>query len=62
VKRAIDNTLGRWWNTAPPHMHERLLLHTIDSDSPALSAVLDELDVPTGPLHATVTARLRIAS
>ena len=62
LKRAIDNTLGHCWDNAPPHMHERLLLHTIDSDSPALSAVLDELDVPIGPLHAAVTARLRIAS
>jgi ATP-dependent Clp protease ATP-binding subunit ClpA len=62
LKRAIDNALGHCWDTAPPQLHERLLLHTLDSDSPAVSAVLRELAAPIGPLRAAVTARLRIAS
>jgi hypothetical protein len=62
LKRAIDGALGRCWDTAPPQLHDRLLLHTLDSDSPGLSALLQELAVPIGPLRAAVTARLRIAS
>lgn len=62
LKRAIDNALGHCWDNTPPQLHERLLLHTLDSDSHALSAVLDELDTPIGPVRAAVTARLRIAS
>ena len=62
LKRAIDNALGHCWDNTPPQLHERLLLHTLDSDSHALSAILDELDTPIGPVRAAVTARLRIAS
>jgi hypothetical protein len=62
LKHAIDNALGHCWDTAPPQLHERLLLQTLDSGSPAVSAVLRELAAPVGPLRAAVTARLRIAS
>ena len=62
LKRAIDNALVHCWDNTPPQLHERLLLHTLDSDSHALSAVLDELDTPIGSVRAAVTARLRIAS
>jgi hypothetical protein len=43
-------------------VHQRLLLRTLDSDSPALKAVLDELDTPIGPIRAAVAAGLRLAS
>jgi hypothetical protein len=63
LKRAIDNALGHCWDNAPPpQLYERLLLQTLDSDSPAVMAVLDELDSPIGPIRAAVTARLRLAS
>ena len=62
LKRVIDNALGHRWDNAPPQLSERLLLHALDSDSHALSAVFDELDAPVGPLRAAVTRRLRIAS
>ena len=62
LKRVIDDALGHCWDNAPPQLPERLLLHALDSDSHALSAVLDELEAPVGPLRAAVTARLRIAS
>ena len=62
LKQTVDNALGHCWDTAPPHMHQHLLLHSLDSDSPALRAALRELAAPTVPLHAAVTARLRIAS
>jgi hypothetical protein len=62
LKRAIDGALGRCWDTAPPQLHERLLLHTLDSDSPAINATLQELSVPIGPLRAAVAAQLRVAS
>jgi hypothetical protein len=43
-------------------VHEHLLLATLDSDSPAMTAVLDELDAPTRALRAAVTAQLQVAS
>jgi hypothetical protein len=46
----------------PPRLHERLLLSALDADSPALAAVLAELDVSLAQLRAAVTARLQIAS
>ena len=62
LRHAIDNALGRCWDTAPPQVHQRLLLRTLDSDSDALKAVLDELDTPIGPIRAAVAAGLRLAS
>ena len=62
LKQTVDNALGHCWDTAPPHMHQRLLLRTLDSDSDALKAVLDELDTPIGPIRAAVAAGLRLAS
>jgi Clp amino terminal domain, pathogenicity island component len=62
LKRAIDHTLGRCWDTAPPLMHEHLLLNTLDSDSHALAAVLDELGASAARLRDAVTAQLKIAS
>ena len=62
LKRTVDNALGRCWDTAPPQLYERLLLHSLDSDSDALKAVLSELDASVAQLRAAVTARLRIAS
>jgi hypothetical protein len=62
LKRAVDNALGHCWDNAPPQIHERLLLHSLDSDSDALQAVLSELNTSVRQLRAAVTARLRIAS
>jgi hypothetical protein len=62
LKRAIDHTLGHCWDTAPPQMHEHLLLSILDSDSRAAAAVFDELGTPAAPLRAAVTAQLKIAS
>ena len=62
LKQTVDNALGHCWDNAPPHVHQRLLLRTLDSDSDALKAVLDELDTPIGPIRAAVAAGLRIAS
>jgi ATP-dependent Clp protease ATP-binding subunit ClpA len=62
LKHVIDNALGQCWDTAPPQIHERLLLHTLDSDSDALKAVLSELNPSVRQLRAAATARLRIAS
>lgn len=62
LKHAIDKALGHCWDNAPPHMHERLLLATLDSDSPAVTALLDELDTPIEPIRAAVAAGLRLAS
>jgi hypothetical protein len=62
LKRAVDNALGHCWDNAPPQIHERLLLHSLDSDSDALKAVLSELNTSIGQLRAAVAARLRLAS
>jgi hypothetical protein len=62
LKHAIDKALGHCWDNAPPQMHERLLLATLDSDSPAVAALLDELDTPIEPIRAAVAAGLRLAS
>jgi hypothetical protein len=62
LKRVIDNALAHCWDNAPPQLHERLLLHVLDSGSDAVRAVLDELDTPLGALRAAVAARVRIAS
>ena len=62
LKRVVDEALGHCWDNTPPRLHERLLLHALGSDSHALSAVLDELDAPVGPLRTALTAGLSIAS
>jgi hypothetical protein len=62
LKRAVDHALGHCWDTAPPQMHEHLLLSALDSDSSAVAAVFDELGVSVSPLRGAVTARLQIAS
>ena len=62
LKRVIDHALGRCWDNTPPQLTERLLRHALDSDSHALTAVLDELQTPIAPLRAAITERLPIAS
>jgi hypothetical protein len=62
LKSVIHDALGRCWDTSPPQLPERLLLHTLDVASQAVGYVLDELQTPIEPLRATLTARLRIAS
>lgn len=62
LKRVIDHALGHCWDTAPPQLPERLLLHALDSDSKGLRGVLDELDTAAGALRAAVNERLCIAS
>ena len=62
LKRAVDNALGHCWDSAPPQMHEHLLLSALDSDSPALTAVLDELDASVSALRTAVAAQLQLAS
>ena len=62
LKRAIDHALGHCWDTAPPQMHEHLLLSALESDSSAVAAVFDELGVSVSPLRGAVTAQLQIAS
>lgn len=62
LKRAVDTALGGCWEIAPLHLHERLLLGALDSDSPAVAAVLGRLGASVPGLRDAVTARLRIAS
>jgi ATP-dependent Clp protease ATP-binding subunit ClpA len=62
LKRVIDDALGHCWDNAPPQLPERLLRHTLESDSHALSAVLGELETPVARLRAAVTNRLQMAS
>ena len=62
LKKAISNAVGACWDTAPPQLHERLLLGALDTNSPGLSAVLAELGVPAHTLHDSATATLRVAS
>ena len=62
LKRVVDAAVGRCWADAPPHLAERLLLHSLDSDSPAIGEVLEELGAPTQVLRATLSAELTIAS
>jgi hypothetical protein len=62
LKKAVSHALGVCWDAAPPQLDERLLLGALDSDSPALTAVLTELDVSAAQLRADVDARLRLAS
>jgi ATP-dependent Clp protease ATP-binding subunit ClpA len=62
LKRVIDQGLGRCWDKTTPQLCERLLLHALDSESRALTAVLDQLAAPIGPLRSALTEQLRIAS
>lgn len=62
LKSILDDALGHCWDNAPPQLPERLLLHTLDSDSDAVSRVLDELAAPVAPLRAALRNRLRRAS
>lgn len=62
LKKAVSTALGTCWDAAPPQLNERLLLAALDSDSPALTAVLTELHVAAAQLRADVDARLRLAS
>ena len=61
LKRAIGNALGDCWDTAPPAMHERLLLGALDTHSEGLAAVLNELGTPAPALRAAVTTALKLA-
>lgn len=63
LKNAISSALGNCWdNIAPAQLHERLLLGALDTNSPGLTAVLDELHLPAHTLRTQTTANLRIAS
>ena len=62
LKRVVDKTLGRCWDTSPPHLHERLLLNSLDSDGRGTSTVLEQLGVPIGSLRTAVATRLQRAS
>ena len=54
LKRAVSSALGQCWDNAPPHLHARLLLAALDTDSPGLVAVLEELTLDATALrHAT---------
>ncbi|WP_158230471.1 Clp protease N-terminal domain-containing protein [Pseudofrankia asymbiotica] len=60
-KQTIDRVVGRCWDSAPHHFHERLLRSALDVSSGGLSALLDELDVPAVTLRAVLDDRLRLA-
>jgi ATP-dependent Clp protease ATP-binding subunit ClpA len=62
LKRVLDQALGHCWDAAPTHIHERLLLHALDSDSTAFTAVLDGLGTVASRLRTAVTAHLQLAS
>jgi hypothetical protein len=62
LKRTLDKALGQCWDTAPPRMHEHLLLAALDAGSTGLGCVLGELGVSPPLLRAAVTAELQIAS
>jgi hypothetical protein len=62
LKRAIDRTLGHCWDTAPPQMHEHLLLSALESDSHAVAAVFDELGTSVSRVRDAVTPQLQMAS
>ena len=62
LKRVVDAALGHCWDTAPPRLPERLLLHTLASGSSAVGEILHELHAPADILRSTLTARLRHAS
>jgi hypothetical protein len=62
LKQAVDSALGRCWDAAPPHLHERLLLGALDADSPGLAALFGELDVSATPLRAQAALAVKAAS
>jgi hypothetical protein len=61
LKRALDKTLGRCWDAAPPRLHERLLLGMLDVESTGLGWMLGELGVSMSLLRTAVAAELQIA-
>jgi hypothetical protein len=62
LKRAVDKAIGPCWDTAPPHLHEHLLLGALDAESTGLAWVLGELGVSMPLLRAAVSLELQIAS
>jgi hypothetical protein len=63
LKKAVSTLLeGSGQSFSPTRLHERLLLAALDINSPGLTAVLAELDVPAHRLRAVVSANLRLAS
>lgn len=62
LKRVLDKTLGRCWDSGPPQLLERLLLGALDAESTGLGWVLGELSVSMPLLRAAVATELRIAS
>jgi hypothetical protein len=61
LKRAIDQALGRCWDSAPPQLLDRLLLSALDSDSRGLAAVFDELDIDVPAVRYDVAERVQLA-
>jgi Clp amino terminal domain, pathogenicity island component len=61
LKRAVDHALGRCWDSAPPQLHDRLLLSALDSGSGGLAAVFDELDIDVPAVRSAVAERLQLA-
>ena len=62
LKKAINDALGGCWDNAPPALHPRLLIAALDTHSPGLTAVLDELGVNPHELRTAATATLTLAS
>jgi Clp amino terminal domain, pathogenicity island component len=63
LKKAVSTLLeGSGQRFSPTRLHERLLRAALEVNSPGLTAVLAELDVPAHRLRAVVSANLRLAS
>lgn len=62
LKRAVSDALGHCWDNAPPQLHVRLLLAALDTDSPGVGAVLEQLTIDARSLRRAVAEQLKIAS
>jgi ATP-dependent Clp protease ATP-binding subunit ClpA len=62
LKKAISDALGDCWDNAPPALHPRLLIAALDTHSPGLTAVLDELGASPHELRTAATATLTLVS
>jgi ATP-dependent Clp protease ATP-binding subunit ClpA len=62
LQRAVSDALGHCWDNAPPQLHARLLLAALDTHSPGLTAVLEELTVDAAWLRRAAAEQVKIAS